>query len=125
MRKHHGFDLADTSRIFSESLSYVPPRRIRRDITFSQFKEDVATELGLLKDQVRVWTLTARQNKTIRLDEPVSESVHGNEVVERVFRNARQDDGILVFIEVSQTMMDLPSGTVRSKKKERELVVVL
>lgn len=64
--RHEGFDLA-----VSEQSNWPPsnPQTLRafKKETYSVFKSRVARRFGYHEDQVRLWTLVYRQNRTVRL----------------------------------------------------------
>ena len=63
--RHEGFDLA----IFDEkglSVSDLPTFRVFKHETYSMFKSGVAERFWYPENQMRLWVLVDRQNKTVR-----------------------------------------------------------
>ncbi|CAK5277441.1 unnamed protein product [Mycena citricolor] len=90
--RHEGFDLAT----FDEKNwppSELPSFRVLKQETYSTFKTRVAQHFGYPENQVRLWVLVNRQNKTVRPDTPIPENEPTLTV--EVIRNnmaARQND---------------------------------
>ena len=71
--KHEGFDLAT----FDEKNwppSDLPTFRVLKQETYSVFKSRVAQHFGYPENQIRLWVLVNRQNKTVRLDAHIPEN---------------------------------------------------
>ena len=69
-KAHQGFDLSPWE---PESGNPAAPRtyRILKTTTVGDFSKTVAEDLGKEPDQVRLWVMVNRQNKTIRPDQPL------------------------------------------------------
>jgi ubiquitin carboxyl-terminal hydrolase 7 len=69
-KAHDGIELATWDA--SPDVSPAAPRtyRLLKHIKFSDFVEHVATDLGVERRHVRLWTMVHRQNKTIRPEVP-------------------------------------------------------
>ncbi|KAH8833816.1 hypothetical protein DL96DRAFT_465037 [Flagelloscypha sp. PMI_526] len=71
--QHEGFDLAS----FDDKnwpASEVPSFRVLKQETYHVFKGRVAEHFGLPANQIRLWVLVNRQNKTVRPDTPIPEN---------------------------------------------------
>ncbi|KAI4109728.1 MAG: hypothetical protein L6R37_000415 [Teloschistes peruensis] len=69
-KAHQGFDLIDWSA--NPSTSSAPQTfRILRASTVGDFTKTIAETLQLPAEQVRLWVMVNRQNKTIRPDQPL------------------------------------------------------
>jgi len=71
--RHQGFDLA----IFNEGdrpLSNLPTFHVIKQERYSVFKLRVARHFGYPGNQIRLWLLVNRQNKTVRLDMHIPEN---------------------------------------------------
>ncbi|KAF7338349.1 Ubiquitin carboxyl-terminal hydrolase 21 [Mycena venus] len=90
--RHEGFDLAT----FDEKNwppSDLPSFRVLKQETYSTFKSRVAQHFSYPENQIRLWVLVNRQNKTVRPDTPIPENEPTLTV--EVIRNnmaARQND---------------------------------
>ncbi|RXW23380.1 hypothetical protein EST38_g2471 [Candolleomyces aberdarensis] len=90
--RHEGFDLAS----FDEKNwppSELPTFRVLKQETYSVFKNRIAHHFNFPENQIRLWVLVNRQNKTVRPDThiPDSESTLTVEVI-RNNMSARQTD---------------------------------
>ncbi|KAJ2913743.1 hypothetical protein MD484_g6676, partial [Candolleomyces efflorescens] len=90
--RHEGFDLAS----FDEKNwppSELPTFRVLKQETYSVFKSRIAHHFNFPENQIRLWVLVNRQNKTVRPDThiPDSESTLTVEVI-RNNMSARQTD---------------------------------
>lgn len=72
-KQYQGFDLAKVSERGPSMLLDVPSVRMLRSEPFAQAKEKLAALMSLVPDQMRVWVLVWRQNRTIRPEEVVPE----------------------------------------------------
>jgi ubiquitin carboxyl-terminal hydrolase 7 len=71
--RHEGFDLA----AFDEKnwpASELPTFRVLKQETYSVFKGRVAQHFNIPENQIRLWVLVNRQNKTVRPDTPIPEN---------------------------------------------------
>ncbi|PKC06208.1 hypothetical protein RhiirA5_483430, partial [Rhizophagus irregularis] len=70
---HQGFDLAnfDDRHPLSDVFIY----KILKADTYGSFKEHVSRSFNIPPEQVRFWVLVNRQNKTVRPDAPMSNSL--------------------------------------------------
>ncbi|KAI5479269.1 hypothetical protein MNV49_003787, partial [Pseudohyphozyma bogoriensis] len=70
--EHQGFDLAtfDDRTVAATDL---PTYRVPKNQTFLEFREMIAKEQNLPAEEIRLWVLVNRQNKTVRPDTPVSD----------------------------------------------------
>ncbi|KAK1232951.1 ubiquitin-specific protease ubp15 [Marasmius sp. AFHP31] len=97
--RHEGFDLA----AFDEKNwppSELPSFRVLKTETYSVFKSRVAQHFKLPENQVRLWVLVNRQNKTVRPDTHIPENEPALTV--EVIRNnmaARQND-LRLYLDV-------------------------
>lgn len=70
--RHEGFDLAVFDKK-NQTPSQLPTFRVLKQMTYPAFKSRVAQWLSYPESRVRLWGLATRQNKTMRLDKPISE----------------------------------------------------
>lgn len=71
--EHEGFDLAT----FDEKnwpASDLPSFRVLKTETYSTFKSRVAAHFNYPENQIRLWVLVNRQNKTVRPDTHIPEN---------------------------------------------------
>ena len=71
--QHEGFDLT----VFDESnspLSDLPTFCILKQETYGVFKPRVAQHFSCPENQIRLWALSCRQNKIMRLDSHIDEN---------------------------------------------------
>ena len=71
--QHEGFDLAS----FDERnwpASDLPTFRVLKNETYSTFKARVAQHFNYPENQIRLWVLVNRQNKTVRPDTHIPEN---------------------------------------------------
>ena len=71
--QHEGFDLAS----FDERnwpASDLPTFRVLKNETYSTFKKRVAQHFNYPENQIRLWVLVNRQNKTVRPDTHIPEN---------------------------------------------------
>ncbi|KAF9453207.1 cysteine proteinase [Macrolepiota fuliginosa MF-IS2] len=96
---HEGFDLAT----FDEKnwpASELPSFRVLKTETYSTFKSRVAQHFNYPENQIRLWVLVNRQNKTVRPDTHIPENEPALTV--EVIRNnmaARQND-LRLYLDV-------------------------
>ena len=71
--KHEGFDLASFDEKTSPP-SDLPTFRVLKQENYSAFKRRVAHHFNYPENQIRLWVLVNRQNKTIRPDAYIPEN---------------------------------------------------
>lgn len=69
---HQGFDLASFDDR-NTAVSELPSYRVLKSQTFLEFRASIAAEFGYNPEDIRLWVLVNRQNKTVRPDAPVSD----------------------------------------------------
>jgi ubiquitin carboxyl-terminal hydrolase 7 len=70
-RNHDGVDLASFDVADDGSEQFVKLFRVRRDLTWLAFYQEIAKKNGVPRDHIRLWHLVNRQNKTVRPDVPI------------------------------------------------------
>lgn len=70
--RHQGFDLA-TFDDRTVPATELPSYRVAKNQPFVEFRAQVAKEYGYAPEDIRLWVLVNRQNKTVRPDAPVSD----------------------------------------------------
>ncbi|KAI9510844.1 ubiquitin carboxyl-terminal hydrolase 5 [Russula earlei] len=111
--QHEGFDLAS----FDEKNwppSELPTFRVLKTETYNVFKARVAQHFNYPENQIRLWVLVNRQNKTVRPDTHIPENEPTLTV--DVIRNnmaARQTD-LRLYLDVipDPNKPELPQGTI-------------
>ncbi|TFY56142.1 hypothetical protein EVJ58_g7817 [Rhodofomes roseus] len=106
---HEGFDLAT----FDERNwppSDLPTFRVLKNETYSTFKQRVAQHFNYPENQIRLWVLVNRQNKTVRPDTHIPENEPALTV--EVIRNnmaVRQQNDLRLYLDV---LPDPTKGTI-------------
>lgn len=72
-RNHQGFDLANFDD-HQYPLSEVHKYTIEKNETYSVLKENISRDFNIPSEQIRLWVLVNRQNKTIRPGSPIPDS---------------------------------------------------
>ncbi|PPQ74003.1 hypothetical protein CVT26_006372 [Gymnopilus dilepis] len=111
--QHEGFDLAT----FDEKNwppSDLPSFRVLKQENYSTFKTRVARHFNYPENQIRLWVLVNRQNKTVRPDTPIPENEPALTV--EVIRNnmaARQND-LRLYLDVipDPTKPEIPPQSI-------------
>lgn len=75
-RHHDGVDLASFDPADKEAQEWIHSYRVRRDLTLLEFYQHIAETNHLGRDEIRLWHLVNRQNRTIRPDIPVPPDSH-------------------------------------------------
>ncbi|KAM0756443.1 cysteine proteinase [Meredithblackwellia eburnea MCA 4105] len=70
--KHQGFDLATFDDRTANQVD-IPSYRVPKSQTFLDFRAMVAKECKIPAENIRLWVLVNRQNKTVRPDAPISD----------------------------------------------------
>ncbi|KAI8641621.1 hypothetical protein BD408DRAFT_452094 [Parasitella parasitica] len=73
--------------------------RILKNQLFSDFKEDIAAGLGLAPSDFRLWLMVNRQNRTVRIDVPISPEDHNSTVDEIRLRYATNQVNLRLYLE--------------------------
>lgn len=71
--QHQGFDLA-TFDDRTVPATELPSYRVAKNQPFVEFRAQLAREHGYQPEDIRLWVLVNRQNKTVRPDAPVSDA---------------------------------------------------
>ncbi|EKM55554.1 uncharacterized protein PHACADRAFT_256265 [Phanerochaete carnosa HHB-10118-sp] len=98
--QHEGFDLASFDER-SWPASDLPTFRVLKNETYSTFKARVAQHFNYPENQIRLWVLVNRQNKTVRPDTHIPENEPALTV--EVIRNnmaIRQQNDLRLYLDV-------------------------
>jgi ubiquitin carboxyl-terminal hydrolase 7 len=68
---HDGVDLASFDPLDKNAQEWVHSFRVRRDLTWLGFYQHIAEANQTTRDNIRLWHLVNRQNKTVRPDVPI------------------------------------------------------
>jgi ubiquitin carboxyl-terminal hydrolase 7 len=68
---NHGFDFADFDEKNMEN-SQLQLIRAKKDQSFGKYKESIALVSNLKPEEIRLWLMVNRQNKTVRIDTPIA-----------------------------------------------------
>ncbi|KLJ12169.1 ubiquitin thiolesterase [Blastomyces silverae] len=71
-KSHHGFDLTSLD-LEPNNPAAAKIYRVLRTKTVGEFAAEIAEERGLKPEQIRLWVMVNRQNKTTRPDQPLKE----------------------------------------------------
>ncbi|PGH35753.1 ubiquitin carboxyl-terminal hydrolase 7 [[Emmonsia] crescens] len=71
-KSHHGFDLTSLD-LEPDNPAAAKIYRVLRAKKVGEFAAEIAEERGLKPDQVRLWVMVNRQNKTTRPDQPLKD----------------------------------------------------
>ncbi|CAB5149192.1 unnamed protein product [Rhizophagus irregularis] len=95
---HQGFDLAnfDDRHPLSDVFIY----KILKADTYGSFKEHVSRSFNIPPEQVRFWVLVNRQNKTVRPDAPMSNSLT-NISMEEIHEKTSVQNEMKLYMEVA------------------------
>ncbi|CAL1704393.1 unnamed protein product [Somion occarium] len=111
---HEGFDLAQ----FDERAwptSDLPTFRVLKNETYQTFKSRVAQHFNYPENQIRLWVLVNRQNKTVRPDTHIPENEPALTV--EVIRNnmaVRQQNDLRLYLDVipDPNKPEVPPGSI-------------
>ncbi|KAI3652031.1 hypothetical protein MP228_003334 [Amoeboaphelidium protococcarum] len=98
MKSYEGFDLVPVADSSVGTL-----HKVKKDMTWLQFKQQLAQQLTVQPEQVRLWSFMQRQNQTTRLDLPLEGSIYDDLQIEEVLRKVHhRSTEMRVFLDVSQ-----------------------
>ena len=69
-----GFDFVRLDDRFRVEDTHVQALRVRKDQTYGEFMRELSENTGIQMGHFRLWLLVNRQNRTIRPDQPLSDS---------------------------------------------------
>ncbi|GBC24696.2 cysteine proteinase [Rhizophagus irregularis DAOM 181602=DAOM 197198] len=98
---HQGFDLAnfdDRQYPLSEVLTF----KILKADTYGSFKEHVSRSFNIPTKQVRFWVFVNRQNRTVRLDAPISDSLTNISMEEIHAKMTSRQNEMKLYMEVAE-----------------------
>lgn len=99
-----GFDLCAWEGIEPGSEAAPKTYRILRTSTIGEFARTVAAEKNLAAEQVRLWVMVNRQNKTTRPDQPIENS---EMTIDEAFtKYGSRDKAFRFWLEVAKTVED-------------------
>ena len=121
--KHHQtFDMA-TWDAPADDPSAPKPYRVLKTTKVSEFEKTLAEDNGLPEDQVRIWVMVNRQNKTIRPDQPLKDP---NMTLEEAWQRLGSKGGqFRVWAELGQPTDDGKTGWPEATPSSVPILVFL
>lgn len=101
--RHQGFDLAD----FGDRAvppTDLPSYRVLKSQPFVDFRAQIARQYGYAPEDIRLWVLVNRQNKTVRPDAPVTDT--DPTLSELITKFARGAPLLTLFHSAMETVRD-------------------
>ncbi|KAG5291642.1 ubiquitin carboxyl-terminal hydrolase [Histoplasma ohiense] len=102
-KSHHGFDLTSLD-LEPDNPAAAKIHRVLRAKKVGEFAAEIAEEKGLTPDQVRLWVMVNRQNKTTRPDQPLKDLEMS--VEEAFTRFGTKGNQFRLFVEVGEIGTD-------------------
>lgn len=102
-KSHHGFDLTSLD-LEPDDPAAAKIHRVLRAKKVGEFAAEIAEEKGLTPDQVRLWVMVNRQNKTTRPDQPLKDLEMS--VEEAFTRFGTKGNQFRLFVEVGEIGTD-------------------
>ncbi|KAI9256173.1 hypothetical protein BY458DRAFT_519583 [Sporodiniella umbellata] len=93
-----GFDFTDFDER-NATQNNILISRVRKDQTFGEFKADIAHWRGISENEFRLWLLVNRQNRTVRLDLPISDDESTSTLDEVRQRYATNQASLRLYME--------------------------
>ncbi|CAO3595063.1 unnamed protein product [Absidia cylindrospora] len=99
-KNNHGLEFIDTNSDASKVDTACYRRtRVRRKQSYSEFKKELASELGLQSNHIRCWLLANRQNRTIRPDAPIPDHEMDNSLEDICLRYSSGQTTLRLYVE--------------------------
>ncbi|KAJ3075107.1 hypothetical protein HDU98_009176 [Podochytrium sp. JEL0797] len=115
VHKHRGFDLCNFDHK-AYPLTPVQQKRLRKEVTLAQLKEEVAQEIGVDVGRLCVWVMVGRQNKTVRPDTLLTEADNQTTLEDLRQKLSNLSPDLRLFIEISSPeSISIPGPPVASK----------
>ncbi|EPY54271.1 ubiquitin carboxy terminal hydrolase Ubp21 [Schizosaccharomyces cryophilus OY26] len=96
-RNHHDYDMADFSKATKENDDNLFETKIKRNATFLDLYNQVASTLKRDSTSIRLWMMTNRQNRTVRVDLPLDKK--GLLVDQICDMHIRKDADMRIYVE--------------------------
>ncbi|CAG8477220.1 23929_t:CDS:10 [Racocetra persica] len=103
--RHQGFDLANFDNQ-KYPISEVPQFKVLKSETYRTFKAMVAQKIGIPSEQIRLWVLARRQNKTVRPDTPIPDNFLDMTMEEIYTEMSLRKDNLNLFLEVADKLIN-------------------
>ncbi|CAG8697154.1 10670_t:CDS:10, partial [Ambispora leptoticha] len=98
--RYQGFDLANfNNRQFP--LSEVPQFKVLKSVKYSTFKAMIAHKFWISPEQMRLWVLVNRQNRTVRPDTPIPDNFLDIDMKAICKKMGRRQDEMKLFLEIA------------------------
>ncbi|KAH7100498.1 hypothetical protein BKA62DRAFT_706491 [Auriculariales sp. MPI-PUGE-AT-0066] len=111
---NNGFDLVNF-HVARGSITELPRFVVPKTETYASLKQRIAREFGMPVEQMRLWNLSRRQNKTVRPDTVISDEYGAHLSVEKIRSDlAARSAQLIVYMEVvhDQTRLDPPADHI-------------
>lgn len=116
IKTHHGLDLSDGNLNLSLGNTAFFTSKFRKDMTYKELKvvcylsqmEIAEKWLGVSEEQIRLWPLSTRQNKTIRPDNALNSNCNSQSLLEIATATCSKNSTLVEFcayVEVSLTIV--------------------
>ncbi|OZJ04728.1 hypothetical protein BZG36_01825 [Bifiguratus adelaidae] len=100
-RAHRGFDLFSNEEKPSGTPSDGSIFRVKRQDTYRSFLDSVYQQFNIPPEQMRMWVMVNRQNKTIRPDQPISPTFLDRTMEELRLKLQANQSTLRFYLEIS------------------------
>ncbi|TPX31523.1 hypothetical protein SmJEL517_g05139 [Synchytrium microbalum] len=120
-RNHDAFDLCNFDDK-SHALSNLTTHKVRKDEIFSKFKALLCHQMNLAPEQVRLWTMVGRQNKTVRPDAPIAETEYDKTLEAIREKYSKTQPELRLYLEQPdpELLLTSPKGPYFMPKEDKE-----
>ncbi|KKA29060.1 hypothetical protein TD95_002197 [Thielaviopsis punctulata] len=100
-KQHDATDIAQYEPLRVDSPSSPRLKRVLRTMTMTDLRDDIASEMGVASNMIRIWQMVNRQNKTTRPDTPI---INLQQTVEEAASRfvSHRDSSMRLFVEVAE-----------------------
>ncbi|KAL5594772.1 hypothetical protein BROUX41_001686 [Berkeleyomyces rouxiae] len=102
-KQFDGIDLGDFDQTKADNPGSPKMKRVRRTMSLSNLRDELAKDINVPSNKVRMWQMVNRQNKTVRPDTPI---VDLSQTVDEAWSRSsnQRDQSMRLFIEVADAV---------------------
>ncbi|CAG8515984.1 1050_t:CDS:10, partial [Dentiscutata heterogama] len=112
VRNHKGFGLVNFDNQ-KYPLSEIPQFKILKEDTYGTFKKMIATKYKIPTDRIRFWTIINRQNKTVRLHEPINDD-YLDKSMDEIKKKMKRCNELRLYMEILGNTINFKKGCLQT-----------
>jgi ubiquitin carboxyl-terminal hydrolase 7 len=108
LREYHDGDLGFRSGM--QHADFIKSHKLKKDLPLTEFVDLIANSIQVVPEQIRLWNVVTRQNKTHRVDSMIGGDILKMTLGDYQSKFVKSDHDIRLFVETSNHLLGSEGG---------------